>query len=231
VKIRKRIFILAFLITAFLFLTIILLGSILNNERKTYVADQMSIINDLNEVQTYLLLSEVYGQKIACLAFKKKLSEWDQTLWDLGIKIDNYRVATEEFQKDPFYLEQKKRFNENEALYMAFLTKVKNECELNTIIISFFFKNSAHCPKCDDQSFVLSDLKREFKDEISVFSYDKDLEVPTVDLLAEYYEINEYPCIVINEKRHCGMQDKKFIIGQICENTVLPACSKISGKQ
>jgi hypothetical protein len=219
------IFVYAFFITAFLFITILLVGNFFNAERKDYVDEQMDIINDMNEVQTYFLLSDVYGQKFACLAFKQKLHDWDDTLWDLGLKLETYRVATEEFQKDPYYLDQKKRFNENEILYMAFLTKVKKECELNTTIISFFYKNSAECKTCDDQSFVLTDIKREFQEEVSVFAYDVDLDVENVHLLSKFYGVNEYPCIVINEQMSCGIQDKNFIMQRICTaNSNITAC-------
>ncbi|MBN2142013.1 hypothetical protein JW711_01665 [Candidatus Woesearchaeota archaeon] len=225
-RVKRRIFLAAFLITAFMLLTILLLGNLMNLQRKEYVEDKMSIISDLNEIQTYTLMSDVYGNKLACLAFKKKLQEWDQTLWDLGLKLERYRVATEEFQKDPFYQEQKKKFNDNQVLYMSFLTKVNRDCELNVNIISFFYQNSEECKKCDDQSFVLTDIKRELEDEVSIFSYDMDLGLTNLDLLKEYYEIDQYPCVVINEQRFCGMQDKSFIIRKVCETNNLSVCTK-----
>lgn len=214
--IKKRIFLVALLITLFLLSTILLIGSLLNKERKDYVEDQMAIIQDVNDIQSYSLMSDVYGSKIACLAFKKKLADWDKSLWDLGIKLEQYRAASEEFQKDPFYLEQKKIFNENELLYLLFLTKIKKECSLEQSIITFFYRNSEACKKCDDQSFVLSDIKRDGKDEISIFSFDMDLNVTNVILLHEYYEVNELPCIVIDERKFCGIQSKDFIIEKIC---------------
>jgi hypothetical protein len=214
-EIKKSVFLIAFLITAFLLITILFLGNTLNNERKNYVEDKMTIISDLNEVQTYSLLSDVYGGKLACLAFNSKLAAWDQTLWKLGLKLEQYRVATEEFQKDPFYLEQKTVFNENEVLYMAFLTKAKKECNLSQSIISFYYRKAEACQKCDDQSFVLSDIKREMGDSVSIFSFDDDLNITSISLLQKYYEIKEYPCVVINEKPFCGIRDKRFILAQI----------------
>jgi hypothetical protein len=214
-EIKKSIFILAFVITVFLLLTILLLGGFLNNERKSSVEDRMTIISDLNDIQTFSLLSDVYGNKLACLAFKSKLAEWDKSLWNLGIKLEQYRVATEEFQKDPFYLEQKNKFNENELLYMAFLTKAKDECNLNQHIISFFYKKSEVCKKCDDQSFVLTDVKRILEDNVSIFSFDSDLNITSVQLLERYYEIGEYPCIIINEEKFCGIIDRNFILAKL----------------
>ncbi|MBN1793078.1 hypothetical protein JW826_05330 [Candidatus Woesearchaeota archaeon] len=225
-KIRRRIFGAAFLITAFLLVTILFLGSVMNLERKDYIEEKMSILSDLNEIQTYSMLSDVYGNRLACLAFKKKLTEWDKTLWDLGLKLERYRAATEEFQKDPFYLDQKKRFNENQVLYMAFLTKAKKDCEFDVSIVSFFYKNSEECVKCDAQSFVLTDLKRELNDEVSIFSFDVDLEITNIGLLQQYYEITEFPCVVVNEQPFCGMQDKSFIIRKMCESNNNSACER-----
>jgi len=214
-EIKKSVFLIAFLITAFLLITILFLGNILNSQRKTAVEDKMTIISDLNDVQTYSLLSSVYGEKLACLAFNSKLAAWDQTLWKLGVKLEQYRVATEEFAKDPFYLQQKTTFNENEVLYMAFLTKAKKECNLSQTVISFYYKKAEVCPKCDDQSFVLSDIKRELGDGVSIFSYDDDLNITSISLLQKYYDIKEYPCVVINEKPFCGIRDKSFIESRI----------------
>ncbi|MBN2458819.1 hypothetical protein JXB28_00915 [Candidatus Woesearchaeota archaeon] len=214
-EVKKSIFLIALLITAFLLSTILLLGDFLNNERKSNVEERMEIISDLNDIQTFSLLSDVYGNKLACLAFKSKLADWDKTLWNLGLKLEQYRVATEEFQKDPFYIEQKKKFNENELLYMAFLTKAKNECNLTQNIISFFYRKSELCKKCDDQSFVLTDVKRMLEDQVSIFSFDSDLNITSVQLLERYYEIDQYPCIVINEEKFCGIQDRNFILDKL----------------
>jgi hypothetical protein len=214
-EIKKNIFLFAFLITLFLLVTLLLLGNILNKERKSSVEDKMTIISDLNDIQTFSLLSDVYGNKLACLAFKSKLAEWDKSLWTLGIKLEQYRTATEEFSKDPFYLAQKKIFNENELLYMAFLTKAKKECNLDQTVISFFYRKAQVCGKCDDQSFVLTDVKKLLDNNVSIFSFDDDLNITSITLLEKYYEIDEYPCIIINEEKFCGIQGREFVMAQI----------------
>lgn len=215
-EIKKSIFLVALLITLSLAAVLLIMGNLLNDDRKSYVEDQMKIIGDLNDVQTYSLMNDIYGNKMACLAFKKKLKDWDKTLWDLGMKLEQYRVATEEFQKDPFYIQQKTKFNENQLLYMLFLTKINKECSLNQDIISFFYRKSEFCKKCDDQSFVLTDIKKDLEENISIFSFDTDLNITNIDLLLEYYEITDYPCVVINDQKFCNIEDKNFIIKQMC---------------
>jgi len=212
---KKNLFLIAFLITVCLLSVILLIGNIMNNSRKTYVTDQMQIITDVSELQTYSLMTDVYGDKMACVAFKQKLHQWDKSLWDLGIKLESYRVATEEFEKDPFYIEQKNKFNENEVLYLMFLTKVKKDCQLNQNIISFYYQNSYDCKKCDDQSFILTDIKQELQENVSIFSFDADLNLTNTKIMMDYYGITQLPCIVINEEKYCGIQDKKFILQKL----------------
>jgi len=63
---------------------------------------------------------------------------------------------------------------------------------------------------------VLSDIKRDAEDQVLIFSFDMDLGLTTLNLLAEYYGLDAYPCLVIGEQRHCGMQDREFIVQQLC---------------
>ena len=216
-EMKKSIFIIAFLITISLLCILLIAGNVLNDDRKTYVEDQMQAISDINDVQTYSLMNDIYGNKMACLAFRQKLKDWDKSLWDLGMKLEQYRVATEEFSKDPFYIQQKTKFNENELLYMLFLTKINKECNLDQDVVTFFYKKSEVCSKCDDQSFVLTDIKKDLEENVSIFSFDTDLNITNVQLLVEYYDVSEFPCVIINEKKFCGIEDKNFILKEICE--------------
>ena len=90
-------------------------------------------------------------------------------------------------------------------------------------VVLFFYKKE--CTKCDDQSFVMGDINRKIDDEISIFSFDTDLNLTTVNLLNEFYGIDQYPCLIIEDKKMCGMQDKDVIINTICEYTNISLCS------
>jgi hypothetical protein len=228
-EIRKKVILIGFLITLFLFISIIFLGAILDKKREERVDFQMqNIYKDMEDIQKLMLMSEVYGNDMACLAFKQKLKDLDQKTWTLGMKIEQYRIATEEFSKNSYYVDQKKLFNENQLIYLTLLTKIKKQCDYHQAIISFFYQNSADCKKCDDQSFVLTDINDLYDEEISIFSFDLDLNISTVDLLKQYYKIDQLPCVVINEKPYCGIQDKKFIEEKICETTNLSFCNNVT---
>jgi len=222
---KKRILLLAFFITLFVFLCIMLIGTIVDNQRlKTLDNQFQQSQRDISDVQQLVLMSEVYGKDIACVTFPAKLRDIDKTIWDLGIKLEQYRAASEEFQKDPYYTLQKKIFNQQETLYLMLLTQIKQKCNYSQSIISFFYSNAQDCPKCDDQSFVLADINRDIDKEVSIFSFDTELNLSSVDLLKDYYKLDQLPCLIIDEHKYCGIRSKDFVIQKICEYNNLTVC-------
>jgi len=225
-----KLFILAFLITVFLLVSILFVSSLLENKRESYISDEtQQVYNSLNEMQIFLLMSETYGQDMACLAFDAKLKELDKTVWSLGQKIDQYRVASEEFRKNPYYQAQKHLFNENEVFYMMLLQKLKKECSFRQAVIAYFYQNSADCTKCDDQAYVLSDINRDIDPEVAIFSFDHDLNLTTVNLLERFYNVTQFPCVVIDDQTFCGIRGKAFIEQQMClSNPEISLCANAS---
>ena len=218
-EMKHRLAILAFLITCSLLAAILVLGGAFDTKREETINVLIQdTYNNLHEMQTFMLMSEIYGDEMACLAFRSRLKELDTTLWELGIKLDRYRTATEEFQKDPFYLAQKKVFNENEVFYLMLLEKVNRVCGYDQQVVSFFYANSRDCRGCDDQSFILTDIKRDVDEEVLIFSFDTDLNLTSVSLLEEYHGMGELPCLVINGETFCGIRDREFIMQQVCRN-------------
>jgi len=217
-EVNKQILVISFLITLTLFISVLFVGSVMNNRRYAYINSQFNeLYSKFNEMQTFFLMANSYGDKMACLAFEKKLQEMDKFLWNLGRKIDTYRAASEQFQKDLYYLQQKKIFNQQELSYLMMIRTLKERCDLKQTIILFFYKNADECKKCDDQSFVLTDINKKLDPELAIFSFDMDLNLTSLKVLADYYGIDKYPCTIIEDHKFCGMQDKTFILKKLCE--------------
>jgi hypothetical protein len=226
-KLKSNITLIAFIITVFLFATLLMLGTMMNNKREDVInAEFQRMYKDFNSMQM-LTLIQGYNDSIVCIAFENKIKDMDNYIWELGEKIDKYRVATEEFQKDKYYLSQKETFNENEVFYYLLMSKMMDKCNITKEPVLFFYKNSADCRKCDDQSFVLTDIREMDDDnEIAVFSFDSDLNLSSVDMFKRYYGVDEYPCLVFTDgTKMCGMQDKDVIVNKICElNPAVQVC-------
>lgn len=109
-------------------------------------------------------------------------------------------------------------------MYFAMLKNMKEKCEVDQAIVLFFYKKKEECKDCDAQSFVLTDINKKIDEEISIFSFDSNLEISSVNLLETYYKIDEFPCVVIEDKKHCGLINKNNLIKIICEDDNVSLC-------
>ncbi|MFP4117592.1 MAG: hypothetical protein ACLFTR_01585 [Candidatus Woesearchaeota archaeon] len=224
-KRSKRIFIVAFLITVILMVSIFFSNSIVSEMREDKLEERMdTIINDYEEMQTLLLMADHFGEEYTCMALEKMLSGMNEELWDLGMQIDQYRQATEEFMESPFYYQKKTLFNQRSVLYYMLMKRIESTCGADQTLMSFFYREKSECPDCDPQAFVLTDIRHELEDQgrgddLALFSFDADLDLPTLDLLLKYYNITEFPCVVIGEDRFCGLRNKAEMVELLCEET------------
>jgi len=223
---NKGIFITAAIITVMLFISIYSFNLFLNTQRERIIIDRMEqVLDEYQELQALSLMSDVFGKEMTCLSLKSRLSHMDKTLWDTGVKIDRYREVTEKFITDPFYLNQKRKFNRNEIIYFSMLQNMKQWCEFNQTTILYFYKKKEDCPDCDAQAFVLTDLNREIDSEIAIFSFDSDLELPSIKILELFYDIKSYPCIVVENNTYCGLHNKNEMIDILCGYKNISLCS------
>lgn len=221
----RQVLVTALFITLFLLSTILLLGRVLNDKRQTVVSGEVSqLYSQLSEIQTFFLLSQTYGNEMACLTFEQKLKDLDSSIWQLGIRLDQYRAASEEFTKSSFYLDQKRVFNENELIYMTLLTDLKERCGYHQTVVAYFYKNSQECPQCDDESAVLTSINDKLNEDVAIFSYDMDLNITSLNLIAKYYNVTAYPCTVVDGVTHCGMQGRDQVMQAICSTSNISAC-------
>ena len=220
----------AFLITTLILTSLLFFSGFLDDRREEAVLVRMAnVVEDYEQLQSLLLMSEIFGEESTCVTLGSALSEMNRELWELGVKIDAYREATEQFFKDPFYQEQKRKFNSKEALYFTVLTKMGEKCPLQPAIITYFYKKKEECPSCDDQSFVLVDLKRELENMdaevvLAVFSFDADLNLPTVEVLMRSYNVTSFPCMVIGGEAHCGIFNKEQTLDLLCAKSNISIC-------
>ncbi len=228
--ISGKILVVGFLITLLIFSFILFSNSLIGDKRESIVLSKMNnVVKEYEDLQTIFFMSDFLGENATCPSLQAALLGMNNGIWDLGRKIDDYREATEQFQQDPFYIDQKREFNRKEVLYFLMLKKMKKTCGVNQTIVSFFYKKKDECADCDAQSFVLVDIKKDFEsmkkgDEIAIFSFDSDTNLTTVNLLTRYYGITSYPCTLIEDKPYCGLRNKDEIVASICNESRLSIC-------
>ena len=58
-----------------------------------------------------------------------------------------------------------------------------------------------------------------------IFFFDTDLGLTTIKLLDEFYEVDEYPCLVIEDQKYCGIRGKDEILEHVCAATNASFCA------
>lgn len=206
---------------------IILVGFVMDDARESVVTEEMDLfLNDLSDIQDLMLMSNAFGDESLCDGFSDIKTQMDENLWELGMKLDNYRLASEEFVESEFYSTNKKVFNRNQATYYFLFENILDSCNKSQPTIVFFYRDEEECPKCNDQSFVLGDINDALEDDVSVFPFDYELGLTSINALANYHNVTEFPCTVIDGEAHCGIvRSKDFIINELCQNHELDICN------
>jgi len=224
--VKKRIFGYAAILTLVLFILIYSFNVMLDQKREESLLDRVDdLFSDYEELQAILLLSDVaQDEKMTCLALESSLVYLNR-IWETGRKIDTYQSLNEEFLNDPAYAKMKQKFNRGEIMYFSMLKKLKDECNVDKTVIQYFYKRPEECGNCDAQSFVLTDINKELNEELTIFAFDANIGGPAVGLLTTYYNMTEYPCMVIEEDMYCGLHNKDQLIGILCRYGNLSVCS------
>jgi len=219
-EVSRWVFAKAFVITILLLLIIYSVNVFLNSKREIAVsADMDEAVETMEEMQALTQLMNMFGENATCMTLKSQLRVLDKQTWKLGDKIESYRQLSQEYMSDPYYLQQKRKFNRQEVLYLSLLEQIRDKCDLNQSIILYFYRNGRICTQCDQQSFVLTHINQKMDEEVAVFSFDSDLDLPSVNVLTSNYNITEYPSMVIEGETYPGLRDSPEVERILCEKT------------
>ncbi|MBD3388661.1 MAG: hypothetical protein GF416_06295 [Candidatus Altiarchaeales archaeon] len=219
-EVSRWIFAKALVLTVFVLVVIYSINVYINEKREANLESRMeATIDTLEEMEALTQLMRMFGENATCVTLKSQLELLDQNIWRLGDKIELYKRLTEEYMTDPYYLKQKRRFNRQEVLYLSLLTQVRDKCDIDQTVILYFYRRGEDCKQCDDQAYVLDHLNKRIDEELAIFSFDSDLNVSSVNVLAEVYGVGEHPCTVIEGNTYCGLRDKDEIERLLCENS------------
>jgi len=227
-RVNIKILIQAAILTIIMFVIIYTLNMIMENERERIINERMDeIISDFEEIETTSYLMEYMGEKSknnTCDVMKEELEYLEGKLWKLDMKIRNYREATKDFMNDAFYIREKKRLNRREIIHLTMLEKMRELCNFSHIIILYFYGECDKNRLCDEQGFVLSYINRMIDPEISIFSFDTDLKLSSVNALLELYNVTKLPCVVVEGDTYCGLHNKDEMIEIICKHGNVSIC-------
>lgn len=215
-KLSKDKYIIAAVATLIIFILGVLLGLIIENERTRYIEDKYTEQElDFRSSQLQYEYLNLLEKKENCPAIYKTLSANVDELEKTRVRLETY-TDDATLSKAEFELLEREYFLA-EVRYWLLATKAKELCAHDVVTILSFYSDEEECPKCDEQSFVLSYMKKILGEQLLIFSFNvKTVNEPIIEILKTSYNVTEYPSIVLNEQLYAGLYDVEILLPTVC---------------
>ena len=215
---NKGLYIGAAVITAFIFFTGFFLGLVIENERVDYMDDlyREHTISFTSSQLQFEYLSEAINEDTCNAVF----SSYSRSLDELGKAQEKLETYSEDEKINEEQFDLLKRDYLLTQLKFWFLAKqLKNACpDLDVASLLYFHGPAKYCSDCDSQSFVLDYLKKRYKQDVLIFSFDAiESNEPMVEILKTTYNITELPTIIVQDEVLYGKQSSQAIEGVLCK--------------
>jgi len=199
-------YILAFVITAFIFVTAIVANNFFNTKRIEQVRSiEEGISIDILSLETqFQLLQE---QSCENISENPVLSN---TLYTIARKLSftEARLGAD----NPEVIRLKQKYSLLEIKDFLLMKKVANKCSLKPIFILYFYSNEpGTCNDCTRQGYVLTELAKKYP-QLRTYSFDYNIDLAAVKTLIALQKVTkELPALVINDKLYSGFMSTEKI--------------------
>lgn len=198
---NKRRYLLAFIVTAAIFLLGFFFGFVMDVNRINY-------FQQLNEEQKLNLRSLQLQYEIVktgsvnnpCGAFRFMFNTFIVELENNRERLETYTLQAK-IKKDEFSILQRE-YVLSQINFWYISKNLKESCpgESDFVTVIYFYSDKTACPSCDDQAAVLNYYKTKLKENLLIFALDERFEStePIITLLKQSYNVTSYPTLIVN---------------------------------
>ena len=200
--IQKDVFWKAALITAIVFILGVSLGSFLESSRIKNIRDDYKIVEvEWADAKLQSSYFQILDPKFCDIAIKENLNFADR-VYEEGLKIERYENANK-LNDENELLYEKQRYTLFKIEFWLNSIYLKEKCKANYTNVVYFYLDKptiTEKSKQDTLSLILKDLKNNLGQKIMLIPIPLDLNVRTVDIIKNTYNITTTPTLLINEK-------------------------------
>lgn len=193
----KNIFLKAAIITIAVFLIGIFLGISFDNMRVEEVKGRITEIdnlwNDVRLMQSYI--EKFSNQSEYCDFLLEENLKVGDRIYQEGLKVEEYEKSNRfaEFEQE------KKRYALLDLQFWLNSIDLKKLCNGNYSTVVYFYSQYEKTPEQGFQDRVLWDLKQECGPKIIYITFPSDMDISTIEIIKNIYNIETIPSILIDE--------------------------------
>lgn len=205
-----------------------MLGVVIEGKRVGYIDEVSKTQNlDFSSIQLQYAFIDQLSQENNCEAVSKTFEKNIENLEATRSRLESFDKDAKLNKKDFDML--KREYILAQIRYWLLAKRTKNLCGSDIVTILYFFSDEQECPQCDNQAFVLTYLKKVFKDKLLIFSFDsKFSQEAMISILESTYDVSKYPSLVIEGEKYEGLMKTKEVLKNMCPHysTEIEECSK-----
>ena len=200
----------AILASLAIFMVGFLIGfTMLNQQLESLRADIDKNELNLRNLQLEFLFLDALEDEAYCPYMSTRLG----TITKETVEIGNKLVNPEGLSKEYFDI-LKRRYSLALIQTWIFSQEYNQNCDAQKVNVLYFYE--LYCDDCINQGYVLDYLVDKGQD-ISVFSLDRDLDEPIIQVMVENFKIEKAPTIIVNGKKYEGFKNKEELKFIFCE--------------
>jgi hypothetical protein len=195
----KRVFLKTTLITVTIFIIGFYGGILFDNLRIEEVRARLTEIdnlwNDARLLQSYMKRFSNNITPYCGFLLDENLRIGDR-IYAEGLKVEEYEAAN---RFAPFFLTEKKRYALLDLQFWINSIDLKRLCDANYSTVIYFYSQFNKTIEQRFQDRVLWDLKQKCGPKIIYITFPVDLNISTIEMIKDIYNIRKTPSILIDE--------------------------------
>lgn len=203
--IKKKRYVVAFIISCLLFSAGIFIGTQISNSNVSEMQKDIELMQmEYSTLETLMLLGNMAN--VSC-------DIYDKQIINFGVQTDNFGRKLEFMEPrvgkdDPEIQRMKSTYWIMELRDFLILRQVEIKCGRHHDTILYFHR--AGCEMCEYQGKTLKLIKTDYP-EIMIYSFDMNSSNLIIQSLNEVYGIEEAPSIVVNDRTYTGFINKEDV--------------------
>jgi hypothetical protein len=198
---NKHVFWQALVFTVIIFGIGLILGYFLETQRAGKI--EFNLMNsEINMVDEQLRYSMLQNSNISCDLATKSIFSFADKIYEEAQTLEKYDSSTK-FTRDAM-ISMHKRYDLLRTMLWDEAINTKARCGNFHTVVYFFDYSTDDVGKRGEQTFygrMLTDLKNAYPDEILLIPIAANLDIASIELAKENYNIQIIPSIIIDEKK------------------------------
>ena len=157
---------------------------------------------DLEASQQLFLYDSLFDEQDICIVINKRIEMQKSEAGEILERMSDVQ-ATSLFGKN-IELLKKKFILQNIELYILIEKSIQGCGSGEVVPVLYFYPDKYYCSDCASQAKILDSLVEKCEN-VRVFAFPTDLDIPVIDLLVAKYKISSYPSLVVKNQKLEGI--------------------------